>query len=106
MSAYSSRQGREGACCSTRSPSSMQCFRSPREYSISAAYSDEVWRRASDRQSEAITLKDTTQNRALNRAWHVSGLPVARMEKERGFSGFQCPRAAQGKVRSVDLPES
>ena len=49
----------------------------PIEYTISAAFIDDVWRPNLNSRVRTVKLRDTKANRALNRAWHVTGLPVS-----------------------------
>ena len=49
----------------------------PGDYSLTAAFADESWREHLTDRMEIVRLNETTWNRALNRAWHVTGLPIA-----------------------------
>ena len=53
----------------------------PADCSIVAAFSDDKWREHFSREIEVVYLRDTGWNRALNKAWHVSGLPISLWRK-------------------------
>ena len=49
----------------------------PAEYTLTAAFSDPSWHDHLSSRVSVVKLEDTKGNRALNRAWHTSGLSMA-----------------------------
>ena len=51
------------------------------EYVLTAAFSDDGWRKHLDNRVGVVRLADTKWNRALNKAWHATGLPISLWRK-------------------------
>ena len=51
------------------------------EYLLTAAFADDGWRKHLDNRVSVIKLAETKWNRALNKAWHSTGLPISLWRK-------------------------
>ncbi|MGI9043025.1 MAG: glycosyltransferase family 4 protein [Gemmatimonadaceae bacterium] len=53
----------------------------PGDFELVAAFSDDTWRSHLTDRVKVVKLGDSTLNRALNRLWHESGLPISLWRK-------------------------
>jgi glycosyltransferase involved in cell wall biosynthesis len=53
----------------------------PDSHSLVAAFGDDAWKPHLTPRMKTVRLRDTAWNRGLNKAWHVSGLPMSLWRK-------------------------